>query len=178
MTDLKLLGLNAPTLVTTRQADPDSDALLMSNFRPTGGTIPLVITPTAPVTAGNTLFDLQDGVVGLVGTGTSILSVENVAGTFETNINGNLAVSGDLSVTGVASMVSGGPSTILTDMVFGNDDTDTVTFARGWTYNGADFNYSASLILDPNDAPTGVADGSVEILVGAGTANPARGAGG
>lgn len=161
MTDLKFIGINVPTVLTQRQADPDNDSLLMSNYRPSGGASgPFLVTPVAQVTGGDDLFQLEDG------NGTTILDITADTGVGTGTFTGDWNVTGDLVVTGAAT-VNGGPSAVNDDIVFGNDSGDTVTFARDWI-DGTDLSYSSTIIFDPGGTPTFGTDGTPHIVVGTG----------
>lgn len=73
MADLKLLGVNYPTVPRQRQADPVSDRLLIDTLGPTGGaTGPLVISPVAAVSGSNSIFEISNGsstVLSVAGSG-------------------------------------------------------------------------------------------------------------
>ena len=165
MADLKFLGINIPTITTQRQANPTSDALLMSTYRPSGGSTPFTISPVLAIGPGGTLFDLQDGAAN------SILDISNVAGTFVGTFDGDWILSGDLEVQGAVNL-SGGPHIINSSVVLGGDSSDTTTLARGWSDNSTDFSYSAGLILDPSDTPSFGSNGTAHILIGTGTGDP------
>lgn len=154
MTDLKFVGVDVSSgLTEQKQANPDTDALRMNRFRPSGGASgPFVIEPVTQVTANAELLVVEDG------SGNQVLRFTADAGVVAGTIVGDLAVSQDLTVTSSVS--------------FGSGTADTATFARAWSDNAVDFDYAAAITLDPSTLPSFGNDGSVTILIGTGTADP------
>lgn len=154
MTDLKFIGVNVSTGQTEqKQADPSSDALLMDRFKPSGGAAgPFVIAPLTQVTANAELFVIEDG------NGNQVLRFTANAGVVAGTITGDLTVSQDLTATN--------------NVLFGSGTADTATFARAWSDNATDFDYASAITLDPSTLPAFGNNGSVDILIGTGTADP------
>jgi hypothetical protein len=70
-------------------------------------------------------------------------------------------------------------STIIFDLQDGNDNTrlslqanGQLNVSRTWNSNSVDYSYSTALNLEPPGVPAFGADGSVQIIVGTGTADP------
>jgi hypothetical protein len=168
MADLKFIGINVGTVNVQRQASQTADALLINTVRPSGGASgPLVINPSAAVTGTDRIFEVRDG------SGNTRFFV---TGAGDATVANDLTVTGDLTVSGTA-LVSAGPSNVNGSITFGDDDTDTVTMARGWV-DGTDLSYASSLILDPNDSPTFGTNGAVHLVIGSGVSPAANGTNG
>jgi hypothetical protein len=154
MADLKFLGVNVSAGATTqKQGDPSSDALLLARYRPPGGVSgPFIIDPVLQVTGDNEVLVVEDG------NSNQLLVLKATAGVGSVVLTGSATVSQNFTVNGNA--------------LFGDGTADTATFARAWSDNAVDFDYAAAVTLDPATAPSFGNDGTAEILIGSGTADP------
>lgn len=155
MTDLKFVGVDVSSgLTEQKQANPDTDALRMSRFKPSGGQSgPFVIEPATQVTADAELLVVEDGI------GNQVLRFTANAGVVTGTITGDLTISQNFVATHNSTLGSGTADT-------------TTTFARAWSDNAVDFDYASAITLDPSTSPTFGSDSSVDILIGTGTADP------
>lgn len=78
MADLKPIGTNYPSVPVERQLNPSVDRLLINTVGPSGDASgPLVVSPVAPVSGSNLVFDVRNGtgtVLTVSGSGTTTIA--------------------------------------------------------------------------------------------------------